>query len=1110
MCQAGLGQEALDRAFSVALSKHWMDAMEVLLEFGATASHCKDTIRERVRLEDAALTWLLLSAPNAMSAEDWRHCMQPEVERVPTDGERPCTILLLCLAHRPDVVSGTLLLKAIESQNLKAMAIILAYAEDNANFRDIHQSACELACCVQDDQCRYKMFAILAESGFLVDAPIIRQELLKAVQSRQLLLVQVLADSLVSLDIEPYNAVSFAVEHMYFDVLELFRNGAFSLPVSNALKYVPSSASEAQILRLLDILASRGLIGEELDLHLVRAVRQRHHQLIDKLLLCGASIEYKQALAVQIALSMADFDILAVLLSYNCRPEILSLAIPTAMALQPRASRRQALKALILKGVLSQWLGILLQRLVAEDGDVDLELIQSLLRHEAPIDGVGTEADNAVIAAVKRGNPAVLQMLCDTGPRNVTLCKAVAIAFGAKDVCGYEVAIDMIKILLQKGAAGLAIHQTLLDAAETDDRLDIVRLLVAYGAEANYATGASFVVALKKGSIELLEILCKACPLSEESMKSVLSMAIDPLYYKLEALELLLGSSPLGARTLDASWAFEKFRVNSNATTIIPCFLRHGLDVDHGDGVLLRFAIARKDTILLRGTLSANPSIISLTAAFQTATSLQPRNIELELMRLLLDKAKSVEIGQSKSLLHQTHIALAGDLEGLRLLLRHKAVVDFDDGAAVQAAAAAGDLQVLDLLLLSGPAPSTISRACLATAESFTINLDLQQAVFDHLLSTRGGLSAEDMSQLLAESVVSFPECIQLPQLLLARHVKVKTETLKISMEKSSSKLFEALVTSIEDDNTVVSLFRHARKVSIDPERRYWVYQYILSRGISIPSDDVSEALLNSLNPGEFNDLTFPKLLLSHGATASYKNGAAFSLALRSNSIQAVRLLSQYLDNNTANVVFDLAWKTSELAPEVRLGVYRCLLQWNVDKTVLHHALVHILEGDSPEIAIVQLLLEKGADPNAEDARCFVLASKTQIESVFRLLSKYAEPEIVLKALMSHFQREVQVVRWFNICLREQPRHVRIGRDELLFQCMRKFPKATSLLKLLFDLGVSPSAMINHRLCASWEPEPCTALVWALFSKPRIENDSIFILLKQGDAGLSHINYYPI
>ena len=700
----------------------------------------------------------------------------------------------------------------------------------------------------------------------------------------------------------------------------------------------------------------------------------------------------------------------------------------------------------------------------------------------------------------------MLAMLCDAGPQDETLSKAIPVAFSAMHTCGYEVALNMMKLLLQTGAAGVPIHQTLLVAAKVDYRLDIVRLLVEYGAEANYAIGAPFNVALEAGNIKLLEILCRGCPPSRATMETVMYTAIDPRYYNMQALELLLSSTPSAGIALNTSWSSEKFKGNQNMTAILPCFLRYGLDVDLRNGAPLCFAIQEKNDILLNRILSANPNITSLTTAFRAATSVKPRKVELEMMRLLLVKAQSTEIGQSESLLQQTYAALAGDFAGLQLLLRHKAVVDYDDGRAIQAAAAAGSLKALDLLLLSGPSPFIINRACLAAASS-SINLYQKQSVFEHLLAANGGLLTEDITKLLADSVATLPDHTQLPQLLLARRAEVKFETLKTALGTASRDVFVILAGSIHSANTIVSIFRHSRKITLPPDRRYWVYEYLLGR--RIPSDDVSEALLDALKANDLGDLSFPKLLLQHGAAVGYKNGMAFSLALNSNSLDAIKLLSQFLaDDKMAGIAFDLARKTVFLDPHVRMEVYRCLLQWNISKSSIRQALLENLKGGHSDISTVQLLLAKGADPNEDDAHCFVVASRAGVEPEFRALSKHAKLRVVLKALMDNFQEEWEVVWWFRVCLEEKPHSVTIDEDDLLFKCMRKFPRGTTLLRLLLDNGVSASPMIMESLCPGWQPELCTALIWAIFSQPRIENDAILLLLTQGaDAGLFQIHH---
>ena len=1077
MCQAGLKQDALNRAFTIALSNGSIDAMRVLLSFGAVASACQDAIRVRVRLHDVALVRLLLSAPNAMSVEAWRCCVEPRIQGLEAGWISP-DLLLLCLAHRGDVICKRLLLKALESQNLPATAIMLAYGYPffgtyiNAGLCDIHQRACEFASRVQDHGRRHKFFTMLVETAMLAGSgfvAVLPQELMKDVKIRQLPLIKLLVDAGVCLDTEPYNAFYWAVENMDLDVLELFKWGKFSQPTSKAVILVPDSISESDMLRLVKI----GGRIELADGCLIRAVRRRYIQLVDALISDGVSNESEQASAIQIALGNADLDILSILLRGNCSATTLSTTLPFAMVLKPRPIRLQAMKALVEKGVLPQELGDLLQRLVSEDGDVDSELIQLLLQHKAPVDGVGDDTNNVVLVAAQRGHLSILRMLCDSRPQRETLSKAVPVAFGVIDTCGYNVTLDMIKLLLQNADVGLPTHRTLLAAAEQDSQLDIVRLLLEHGADANYASGASFGVALRTSNFKLLQILCKLCPPSQESTTSKFFMAIDPRYYNSEALELLLSSTRDADATMYALWSSEKLKGNPNITTIVPCLLRHGLNVDLGNGRLLSFAIREKNVTLLDRILSANPSKTSLTEAFHTATNAQPRSLELEIMGLLLEKAKSAEIGQSISLLQQTHCALSGDYDGLLLLLRHKAVAS----------------------------PSTFTIACLAT-ESSTISWNEKQQIFEYLLAASAKLSTEYKSKLLAYSVMNLPECTRLPQLLLTHGAEVEFETLAAALEKSSLELFDTLVSRIKSAD-IVRTFKYVQKTTMVLNKRYPVYEHLLGKGI--PSDDVSEVFLDLLRASDLGDSSILKLLLENGASPGYQNCKAFSLALRANNLVAVRLLIQYLvDDSMATVAFDIVRKSPLLNKFERVMIYRPFLEWNISKSSISQVLVASLKDGHLDLSFLRLLLSKGADPNIDNGLCFTVTSKVRAEAEFRALSKYAKPEVI-KVLLNNFKEEREVIRWFKVCLEEQPQLGMIDQDGLVFQCMRKFPGGADLLKLLLDQGASASAKIDYSLCAGWKPEPCTALIWALFSKPRIENNVILILLSRGDAGMLHV-----
>ncbi|KAF2119056.1 hypothetical protein BDV96DRAFT_487778 [Lophiotrema nucula] len=1096
MCQAGLDQKTLNRAFGFALEQRLLDIMETLLSFGAVATPSHDKIRELLRSDDIDLARLLLSAPPAaMSVEAWRFCLDESV--ADKQGPSP-SIVLLCVSNRPNIICGPLLLHALAAQNFQSSTALLAYANKESELSKVAQQACELASKIQDADCRYDFFTLLADSELVADSSAAREELMTDAKIRHFPLLRLLVAAGVALDLAPHDAVTHTVSNMDLEVLELFNGGKFHTPASVTLDSVPPAASEPLMLQLIDILAPRGLYGKPMDAFLVRAAQEQYAELAERLVGLGASIEYEEALAVQVAIANENFSMLDILLKGPCSAEILSAALTPAITLRSRMNRHQVLETLLAKGVLQEQLGISLQQLVVEDDDIDSKLVQLLLQHGAPIDGIGDEKSNAVLQTARRGDVVVLAMLCWAEPRMDTLSKAVPVAYDSRHTCGNDIAWESIKVLLEKGAAGKPIHETLLSATGEAGQLEIVRLLTDHGADANFSNGAAFRVALESTNNAVLEIFCQKCPPSKATIEAVLYTAIDPNYYSLQTLQRLLDSAPSAGAALDAAWNASRLQDNLNLNEIVECFLQHGLDVNLRDGAVLWFAVHQTDTSLLRLLIPWGPNLTSITAAFHEATRLEQRELQVISMSLLLETAQSDEIGQSEALLKQTQIAFTGDMTGLKLLLRHRAAIDFDRGAAVRAAASAGNIKVLDLLLSHTPALSTLHLACLAAAGSTKLDDGRRRPVFDSLLDARDRelTEAEHMTQLLADSVTTLPDHTQLPVMLIMRGAKVQFETLRTALRTSSRGLFKAL-TANQDRSTILEAFREACVMPMPSERKYWINESLLRRGI--PRDEVSMSLVQALQEDVLGDLALPKLLLEHGASVSYRNCSAFVVALFANSLVALKLLSQYLrDDDTACVAFDLARNAVTLSPDVRASIYASLLQWNISTPAVYAAFVSHLEGDHTDIAVVQLLLAKGADPNQEAGRCFVIAAKNGQELIFRELSKGAELSLMLRALIRHFQLEWEIVLWFNMCLEEQHHLTTIEDQDLLYLCMARFPSGSGLLRILLDRGVSPAAPIEVPLATGWEPEWCTPLIWALRVEPKVNNDVILTLLDRG------------
>ena len=348
LCQIGISQEVLTRAFGVALSAYSMDAMKLLLSFGAVASSYQQLIKDYISHGRFDLLELLLSAPNSMSTAAWVECLNHQTTTwEPNPGPKqsiPSNIFLMCAANRPDLVCESLFLASLESQNLETTAILLAYAVSTGGFMfsektGIIERACALASHVRDNDHRLAFFIMLDKARLMGDNPTLREELVRNVKARHLPLIKILVDAGVAIDTPEHHALYWASSQLDFEVLDLLKSGTFLYPVSLALNYVPDSTSELAMMRFISTLGPFPTTDGLLDPHLFRAVRNKQYGLARILLDQGASVEFEQGASIQAALVAADMGMLELLLQYPCSPEILSAKVPIAMMIFPRSSR---------------------------------------------------------------------------------------------------------------------------------------------------------------------------------------------------------------------------------------------------------------------------------------------------------------------------------------------------------------------------------------------------------------------------------------------------------------------------------------------------------------------------------------------------------------------------------------------------------------------------------------------------------------------------------------------------------------------------------------------------------------------------------------------------
>ncbi|KAF5638870.1 uncharacterized protein FTJAE_5058 [Fusarium tjaetaba] len=1113
LCHYNAGPNLLNQAFVIALARRSIPSMKLLLSFGACILPiCKDYVQPFVAKDDVDIVKLLLSAPKGMNVEDWQYSLQANIEGAPR-GICKTSTLLQCVHNRPDIATGEYLLRAIDANNVAAAAVLLSYLTtrtcmmppmfsvqkfnvasflsttgNEVEHENLAVQACKRISVNPDYETRYKLYCLLDEANLVRDVPALRQEMSYSVMAKRTAMIHLLVKAGVRPSIEE------AVSMMDFSILGIMlaaMRGRDDFP--NLLSLVRFDTSEDDMLRFLGMLASNDLHcrGQPLDDKFIEAISKRHHRTVVAFQQMGATTTYK---TIQMVTGSADVEMLGILLQGDISDGELSPALSDAMKIADPSTRRTTVKMLADKGIRKEALHEQLC-LIIQYPDPDMKLIKILLQYQLPLLGKGGRL-NVMHLAIHKSSLAVIELLWKSYPHPASLSEALPKAFSRIAEDGGSLTHDIIQFLLKNGVKGTGLDKTLLVASgsKSPRALDIIRLLLKHGANANYNHGNAYAAAWN--DYARFEVLCKACPVKEAVAKRLLPLLLEASVANTQALELMLQSAASNGSQTDFTEVPNLLEGHPNMAAIIPCLMKHGLDVNLQKGVIIRFAVEKSDLPLLKTLLSVNTSTNSLKTGFAATKKTKIRETRLDMMRLLLDKAGNAEIGQSEVLDDETLEAFSksGDDRGFKILLAHKPLVSTK--SLVIAAISSRSTTILEMLLSRQPSGESITTACIAAFRSPKLNDDQKESVLELLLDAKPGLTKAETSSLLHAMVEQYGDSTLVPLMLMKRGVEVTAAHLKATLISSSKELFTLLIREVKPTNAVNECFAQAMSSAMTVERRRWICEALLDTGkVSITA--ASGALILSLNEGT-PDVGLVKLLLKHGADVKLKEFRPLRMAFKLKSAEVTELLIQSIkDDNTAAAAFDLVRTSTAMKPAFRYRVYTSLLKHKITEDKLTLALIDTLK-NAPDIDTMRLLLERGASPNTDDAKCFVLACKAGNEAALRIMCQYANVDAVTLALIEHCSKEKEVITWLKTSMSEL-RKAHLKDSNLLYMAMAKFPQGGTLVERLLHYGVSPGAMKSASLCKQWKREPITPLLWGLMSDLKISNRALLALVAKGD-----------
>lgn len=475
----------------------------------------------------------------------------------------------------------------------------------------------------------------------------------------------------------------------------------------------------------LCLLLQAGVEQDALDNALVQEIEgKRDSQIVKNLLSHGASCNYKNGKALDLAIHLQDVHSLEQLIQSHPSRLVLEAMISKAMSVERTNSRRACLSLLFREGAKGERASFALIQEVETSGYRDPQTLQLLVNSGATIDYLEGRALRFAVSY----------------PLDITVVRILVSGIGASTVISSllplalkhrsSVRVPLLQILLEKGASGNDINESLVTAvSEGAHAQSTIDLLLKHKASVN-SDGAR---AVKKAA-EL-----KACSVLESLLRNYNRKHIDEII----GLAMQLPSSPSQEQRLDRLRCVRLLTpptvtnpelvnspliqaVKERDRELIEYLISAGANANSNAGRSVVIAAEQRDfgslQVLMRSKIK--PTSQTCSSAFSVLPHTHdrwqtiPETVQKFDGILISEGAVGLAVDQTfLNALRSPH-AFAADF--IHLALRSKTLLNpnHDAGAALCIASKEARLAVVDYLLACRPSEPTLQAAFMSVFES--------------------------------------------------------------------------------------------------------------------------------------------------------------------------------------------------------------------------------------------------------------------------------------------------------------------------------------------------------------------------------------------------------
>ena len=635
----------------------------------------------------------------------------------------------------------------------------------------------------------------------------------------------------------------------------------------------------------------------------------------------------------------------------------------------------------------------------------NVEMVQLLASRGAS----ATSQAEALDIAVRQNLPGVVETLLqyDVDPNSIngTIFQS-AIATQKPTI---------VKLLLRARKRVLkSILNECLPIAVEQGQIELVSLLVLYGADVNYNSALALRRAVQSQRSELLLAIMKGNPSTQSVSITFEDGFLPNSSTTLEEKYLLLETLLCGGANGDTVAEVLVRVVRAGHCVIARLLVAHGASLDYRGGAALKQAVTARNlrmvTTLARGTIS----IDCATGVFADIPQPFTGRHTYDMMSTLISKgAKGIPL--SKALVH----AVEQKLERITvLLLDHQASADYNDAQALQIAATAGDLSTVNLILNKGKPKPHSMRYVLPQVPSGPPRLryEMTKSIID--AASTAGIPVQLLEAALVEAVeTESPQLdLDLINLVILAGANVNClggKTFQTAAKRGSIELLELLVRYTPQSLSLVSAVPVAMRL-VESSLRMNIMRILLDHGAQGPT--IAQALHQAIGEKPLDeDLV---LYLAKKANVDHNQGQALCSAVK---CVHKNIVASVIDLGRPNHRSRLAALQVLLEPTTadRLAKLDLLLRAGIDQEGLDKALVQEISNEpNSDLNVIEMLLSHKASCNFNDGKALEVAIKSRNNTVLKcLLSRRCDGRLLAKALPLAMHNPNPNVRYASMAL---------------------------------------------------------------------------------------------